>query len=159
MSVVAALCYLVGAALTHTPVLSPYIRYKAPGWEWLFWVGAVTAGWISARQVRRNLIQMNTVLSDLVRGAEPQAVDGRSAEAEYAIEHPLIKLAGRSEHDRALNIFYESVRCHQEGNEQRALVLYQEAMRRDPSLHEHAREALAKMLQGRGPTEAGPIYY
>jgi len=51
------------------------------------------------------------------------------------------------------------VRCHQEGNEQRALALYQEAMRRDPSLHEHAREALAKMLHGRSPKEVAPVYY
>lgn len=159
LSVSAALFYSVSVALTHTPLLSRFITIKSPGLEWVFLAVAFVGGGMAAKQVRRNLIQVNTVLSDLATGAEPRAIDGRSAEAKYAIEHPLIKLIGRSEGERALNLFYESVKCHQEGNEQRALALYQEAMRRDPSLHEHAREALAKMLKGKSPEETGPIYY
>ena len=159
LSVVGVLFYSVSMVLTHTPLLSPYIRIKGPTWEWIFLAVAFVGGGMAAKQVRRNLVQVNTLLHDLAIGAEPRAIDGHSAEAEHAIEHPLLKLVGRSEGERALNVFYESVRCHQEGNEQRALALYQEAMRRDPSLHEHAREALAKMLHGRSPKEVAPVYY
>lgn len=159
LTVVAVLFYTAGAALTHTPLLSPYIRIKSPGLEWVFLAAAVVGGGMAAKQVRRNLLQVNRVLADLATEAEPRAVEGRSAEAEYAIEHPLLKPAGKSEGERALNIFYESVRCHQDGDEGRSLALYQEAMRRDPSLHEHTREALARMLQGSTPRQAGPVYY
>jgi hypothetical protein len=132
LTVVVTFLYAVGAALTHTPLLSPYIRIKRPAWGWVFLAVAFVGAGMAAKQVRRNLVQVKRILSDLAAGAEPRAADGRSAEAEYAIEHPLIKRIGRTESERALNIFYESVTCHHERNEQRALDLYQEAMRRDP---------------------------
>jgi tetratricopeptide (TPR) repeat protein len=65
----------------------------------------------------------------------------------------------QDDRERALDLFYESARCHQDGNERRALVLYQEAMTMDPSLHENAREALANMAQDRSSSDEGAIYY
>jgi hypothetical protein len=105
LSVVAGLGYSLGAALNHTPLLSGYVRIEWP-WELLLLAVAFWGGRIAVKQALRNLVQVNTLLSDLATGAEPRAVDGHSAEAEYAIEHPLIKQARRSDSRRALDLFY-----------------------------------------------------
>jgi len=121
---------------------------------------ALAGGGIGFKKAQRNAVQVNTILSDLANKVEPRAVDGQSAEAEYAIEHPLIGHRYLpSDRKRTLDLFFESVRCHQDGNEQRALILYQEAMRTDPSLHKNAREALSKMVQDCSSSDEGAIYY
>ena len=95
-----------------------------------------------------------------VNREEPRAVGGKSSEAEYAIEHPLVgHKALRPADAKALDLYFESVRCHQNGNEQRALVLYLEATSLDTSLHQHAYEILSGMVQGCNAKDAGAIYY
>ena len=59
----------------------------------------------------------------------------------------------------ALVLFSEGTKYFQAGNQQQAWILYQEAKKIDPSLHEHAREALSRMAQDCSPKTAGPIYY
>jgi len=111
-------------------------------------------------KAKNNAILVNTLLSGLKMKEEPRAVDGRSAESQYAIEHPLIGRGTlKAESRRALDQYYESVRCHQDGDEQRALILYQEAMNLDPSLHKHAYDSLSALEQRCSKNEAGSIYY
>jgi tetratricopeptide (TPR) repeat protein len=100
------------------------------------------------------------LLSNLAEKVEHQEIEGQSAEAEYAIEHPLARRQSEwLENTRALNLFYESVRCRQDGNEQRGSILYQESLAADPSLHTHARDALSNMAQSCSSENEGAIYY
>lgn len=146
--------------LSSTPLLAVYERTE---WTWKLcilmfavYVGAV----LSSRRVDRNMAQVDILLSDLAGGVEPRQIDGRSAEAEYDIEHPLIPhQVPRSNSDRALNLYGESLTYLQSGNQRRATILYQEAMSIDPSLHKRARDTLSNMARGSSPTDAGPIYY
>jgi len=122
----------------------------------IFYVGAL----LSSKRVFYNMTQVNTLLSDLTSRVEPRQVDGQSAEAEYAIEHPLIGHRSlRSDANRALNVYREALTYLHAGDRTRANILYQDAMKIDPSLHKRAREILSKMAQGCSSTEAGPIYY
>ena len=160
LSVVATFVFSVLAFLSSTSLLSGYKRIEWAGGLLILALIALAGGGLAVKQALRNMAQVNTMLSDRTNRAEPREVDGKSAEAEYAIEHPLIKhRALKSDSARALDLFFEAVRCHQEGNERRALSLYQEAMHRDPSLHKNARETLSNMAQGCSPKDAGPIYY
>jgi tetratricopeptide (TPR) repeat protein len=146
--------------LSSTPFMSDHVWID---WTWAvvtLTLVALAGGRIGVNKAQRNAVQVNTILSDLASQVEPRAVEGQSAEAEYAIEHPLV---GHwylpSDRKRAVDLFFESVRCHQDGNEHRAEALYQEAVRTDPSLHENAREALSKMAQECSSGDEGAIYY
>jgi len=121
---------------------------------------AFIGGIIASKRALHHMGQVNVLLSDLASEAEPRQVDGRSAEAEYAIEHPLIGHRPlRSDADRALNLYCEGLACLHAGDRTRANILYQEAMGIDPSLHKRAREILSSMAQACSLTDAGPIYY
>lgn len=99
-------------------------------------------------------------MDDLANQGEPRQIGGQSVESEYAIEHPLI--ADQSQHPdtaRALDLFFESVRCVQDGDESKAGTLYQEALKADPFLHTNARQALFKRIKGCSPESEGAIYY
>lgn len=99
-------------------------------------------------------------MDNIAKKGEPRGIDGQSAEAEYAIEHPLIGKQSQSlANARALGLFFESLRCLQDGNELKGSTLYQEALRADPSLHTHARDALSNMAQSCSPEDEGAIYY
>ena len=91
---------------------------------------------------------------------EPRGPERRSAEAEYAIEHPLIGRQSQAlDNAGALALFIESVRRLQDGNVQIASKLYREAIEADPYLHKHARDALSITAQGCSPKDEGAIYY
>jgi tetratricopeptide (TPR) repeat protein len=87
---------------------------------------------------------------------EPSGIDGQSVESEYAIEHPL---KGKQSHAIALDLFSESVRYLQDGDELKASTLLQEALETDPSLHLHACEALIDRIKSCRPEDEGAIYY
>jgi tetratricopeptide (TPR) repeat protein len=146
--------------ISSTPLLSGYILIKSM-WEMLcLSLVALAGARLAFKKAQSNSIQVNTLLSGLATKEEPRAVDGQSAEAEYAIEHPLVgRQTLKADSKRALDLYYESVRCHQDGNIQRAMVLNQEAMSMDPSLHEHAYEALSGLAQNCSAKDAGAIYY
>jgi len=143
-----------------TPFSSDIIFIKL-GYE-LFLMTFITflGGIMSLRPAQRTTAQMNVMLLDLANEVEPRAVDGETAGSEYAIEHPLIghKLLS-SDKKRAMDLYYESVRYHQDGNEPKAHTYYQEALRIHPSLHQDARETLSELAQDCTPGEAGAIYY
>lgn len=144
----------------HTPSMRDSIWIN---WTWttiVVLLFAFIGGKMGARKARQNMAQVNVILSDLANGVEPRSVDGQSARSEYAIEHPLLRVRNLpSDKKRALDQFYESVRYHQDGNEFKAMNLYNEAMRTDPSLHKNARDVLSKMAQDCSSTDAGAIYY
>jgi tetratricopeptide (TPR) repeat protein len=160
LGLVGAFSFSLLSLLSATPLLSDYVYIN---WSWglsILVLAALAGGAISVKGTVHHMAQVNVLLSDLAGKAEPRQVDGQSAEAEYAIEHPLVKYqALGSDRLKALGLFYEGVRCYQDGDRRRALPLYQEALNIDSSLHQHAREALANMAQGCSPTDAGPIYY
>ena len=146
--------------LSGTPLLRSYISIE---WRWdlLCLVLFVFAGvWVALKKTSVYMVKVNTILSDLTENVEPQEVDARSARSEYAIEHPL--LGNRdlpSARRQALDQFYEAVRIHQDGNEFRAMNLYNEAMDMDPSLHKDIRGDLLEMAKSCNSTDAGAIYY
>ena len=91
---------------------------------------------------------------------EPRRIDGQSVESEYAIEHPLKgKQAQSPDHASALDLFCVSVQYLQDGDELKASTFYEEALRVDPFLHAHARQALTQMTESDGSEEEGAIYY
>ena len=91
---------------------------------------------------------------------EPRRMDGQSVESEYAIDHPLIGEQSQSlSNARALDLFFESVRHLQDGDESKAASLYQEALESDPFLHTNARDALIKKANRCGPEDEGATYY
>jgi tetratricopeptide (TPR) repeat protein len=99
-------------------------------------------------------------MDNIANKGEPRRIDGQSVESEYAIEHPLKgKQSQIPNNARALDLFSESVRYLQDGDELKAATLYQEALKVDPSLHAHAREALSNMTKSSGPEDEGAIYY
>lgn len=158
--VIGAFVFSLFTYLSTTPLLSGTILIKSI-WPFLFLsLVGLTGGYMALEKALRYQAQVNALLADLAQKAEPRAVDGQSAEAAYAIEHPLIgQHAPGSPTTRALDQFYESVRCHQDGKEMQGLALYQEALTQDPSLHAHAREALLRMADSCPPAEAGGVYY
>lgn len=146
--------------VNNTSLLTGYIQIR---WTWelpalilIVYIGGV----INLKKVVYHGNQVNILLSDLASGAEPRQINGNSAETEYAIEHPLVDhQAIPSDNARALILFSEATKHVQTGNQQQALIFYQEAMNIAPSLHEHAQEALSKMSQDCSLKDAGPIYY
>lgn len=99
-------------------------------------------------------------MDSIVNTGEPRQMGGQSVESEYAIEHPLMrKQSQRLDNTRALELFFESVKRVQEGNEPQAAVLYQEAIKADPFLHVNARAALINLIKGCNPEDEGAIYY
>ena len=159
-SVLGAFVFSILTFLSSTPFLNEYILIKSPWLYLILSLVALVGGNMAVVKGMHNKAQVDVLLSDLANKAEPRAVDGQSAEAEYAIEHPLIEKRSRSpDIARALNLFYESVRCHQDGNEWKALTFYQEALDVNPALHADARDALTKMANNSSPEDEGPIDY
>lgn len=146
--------------MSGTPLMRDSILID---WTWptvLVLLAAFVGGRMGIKKAQRNMVQVNSLLSNIAQGIEPRTVDSQSARSEYAIEHPLIRDKNLpSDRRRALDQFYASIRYQQDGNEFRALALYNEATRTDPSLHENAREALSDMAQDCSSTDAGAIYY
>jgi tetratricopeptide (TPR) repeat protein len=132
-------------------------------WSWdivLITLLVLAGTTITSKKAQRLAIQVNTILSDHANKGESQAADGQSAEAKYAIPHPLVGQRHLpSDTKRALDMFYESTRCHQEGHKRRAATLYQQALKVDPSLHENARAALTNMAQDGTSRDQGATYY
>lgn len=158
--VFASLIFSTFSLLSVTPYFNTYILIKSPVQLLILSLFAIAGGIIAVRKGMPMRAQIRLLLSDLAHKVEPRAVDGQSAEAEFAIEHPLIGKRPRNpDLARAINQFYESIRCHQDGNEMRAMTLYREALTADPDLHTHAREALNVMINSSSPTEVGAIYY
>ena len=99
-------------------------------------------------------------MNNIPKKDEPRNIYGRSAQSEYAIEHPLKgKLSSSPNSTRALELFLESVQHLQDGDELNAPTLLQEALKTDPSLHSHACEALVNNLKSCRPEDEGAIYY
>jgi hypothetical protein len=99
-------------------------------------------------------------MDNLAEEGELRRIDGRSVESEYSIEYPLKGNSSQNPEDaRALDLFSESVRYLQDGDELRAATLYQEALKADPCLHIHACEALIQMMKSCRPEDEGAIYY
>ena len=157
---VGAFFYSLLMFLSSMPWMQGYIRINSLGLVVIMSLVAYAGGVMSLPRVIRTSLQVEAILSDRASGEEPRSVDGFSAEAEYAIEHPLLGHPLLSaEGKRALDQYYESVRCHQDGNEFRALRLYQAALGLEPQLHEKAREMLAGMAPYCSPEEVGAVYY
>jgi tetratricopeptide (TPR) repeat protein len=117
-------------------------------------------GQLAINRALHNVVQLNALLSDLSKGVEPRHLAGRSAEAEYAIEHPLIgPRTPTSDSEQALHLYRESLTHLHAGDQGMAANLEQQATSIDPSLHERARENLSGMAQDSKPANAGPIYY
>jgi tetratricopeptide (TPR) repeat protein len=146
--------------LSSTTLLSGYVVIKS-SWMLYALTFILFVGGISAfEKTEQNKNQVNTILSDLANKVEPRAIDGQSAKAEYAIEHPVIMLKNMATESRwAFNLYYESVSYHQEGNEARALTLYNEALRINPSLHQDAQGILSMMLSNCSLEGEGAICY
>jgi tetratricopeptide (TPR) repeat protein len=99
-------------------------------------------------------------MDNIANKVEPRGIDGQSVESEYAIEHPLKGKQSQSpDSARALDLFSESVRYLQDGDELKASTLLQEALEADPSLHSHACEALLNRIKSCHPEDEGAIYY
>ncbi len=99
-------------------------------------------------------------MDNIANKGEPRRIDGQSVESEYAIEHPLVgKQIQSHDNARALDLFHESVRCLQDGDESKAATLYHEALSEDPFLHTNARDALINMTKSCSPEDEGAIYY
>jgi tetratricopeptide (TPR) repeat protein len=160
LGVVAALAFSLLTFLSSTSLLPGYVSVR---WTWSLMILALiglAGGRLASKRAQHSVRQIKTILADLSDGVEPRAVHSQSAEAAYAIEHPLIRHQhSRPDTKRALDLFYESATYHQEGNQQRALLLYQEALRVDPSLHDHACEALLDLSQGCSMHDQGAIFY
>jgi tetratricopeptide (TPR) repeat protein len=158
--VIAGFFFSLLTFLSNTPVFAGYVMIKSL-WGWLFLslVALVSAN-MAFRKAKNNCIQVNAFLSSVKVNEEPRMVAGQSAESEYAIEHPLVVHKGlKAESKRALDMYYESVCCFQEGNDATAMTLNQAALDMDPSMHEHAYQVLSEMTKKCNPMEAGPIYY
>ncbi len=159
-TVVAGFGYTLFMFLASMPLLRDHIAFKSPWTMLILGLVAFAAVRIAFTKALGTAGQVDTLLADLGSKQEPRSVAGQSAEAEYAIEHSLLgPQAPRSAKTRALDLFYESVICHQEGNEARAMALDREALSSDPLFHEHARAALSGMAQSCSDEEAGAIYY
>ena len=110
---------------------------------------AFVGGRTGIKKAQRNVVRVNSLLSDIAQGIEPQTVDGQSARSEYAIEHPLIRYKSLpSNRRRALDQYYAAIRYQQDGNEFKASILYDEAMKADPSFHKNVRKDLLDVLEG-----------
>ena len=146
--------------LGSTPLLNDFISFKS-GWAILLLsMVAFIGARMASIKAQANSFQINALLSNLHGKEEPRTIDGESAEAIYAIEHPLIgSKVVKDNRDRALDVFYEATRCFQEGNIGKVSILYQESLVIDPSLHENAIENLTNMIPECSTEKAGSAYY
>jgi len=160
LGVIGAFVFSILTFLASTPQMRGYVRIKSP-WEYLcLSMVALVGGGMALTKAIQNRTQVNRLLSDLAEEVEPRGIEGQSIEAEYVIEHPLTRRQSEwLSSTRALNMFYESVTNQQDGNAQKALTLYQDALAIDPALHTHARDALAHMAESPSLEDAGAIYY
>ena len=157
---VGAFAFSLLMLLSSTTLFASYVSIR---WTWEFLIVTLVVfigGAIGSKRAVDRKKQVDILLADLASGAEPRQPDADSAEAEYAIEHPLLqqRLMGANG-TKALILLSEGTKHIQAGNQQQALIPYQEAMTIDPSLHEHAREALSRMAHDCSPRAAGPIHY
>ena len=161
LSAAGAFMYFLLAFFSQTSWLRGYVVIKSPWALYLFSSLAFLGGIISFKKARQNNEQVKLVLSDLDKKVEPRAVDGHSAEAEYAIEHPVIRLPGlAAEKRKVFDWFYESTCYLWEGKAMKAAELYQQALTINPSFHQDARELLSRMLQSSpNGEEEGAICY
>ena len=137
-----------------------YLVIKQTWMEYVFVLIVFVGGILSVKLAQQNKKQVQSILSDLAKKVEPRAVEGESAEALYAIEHPILSVNELTpECKKAFDLYYESVRCLQDGHSFRAQSLYQEALSMDPSLHKDARELLSKELIDCKTEEEGAICY
>lgn len=92
--------------------------------------------------------------------SEFRRVEGTSIEAEYAIGHPLTGNPGHIlAESRAMELYIASVKYLQDGDQRKAIESYQEGLRQDPALHEHACDALRSIAESCEPEIAGATYY
>lgn len=160
LGVLGAFVFSLLTFISSTPYLSDHVRINWTCTTVVLSLVTFVGGGIAFKKARRNMVQVNSLLSDLANKVEPRVVDAQSARSSYGIEHPLIGVRSLpADRRRALDQFYESVKCHQNGQEFRALALYNEAVRRDPRLHENARESLLGMARDCSPSDGGAIYY
>ena len=161
LSATGAFMYFLLAFISQTSWLRGYVVIKSPLALFFFSFLAFLGGTISFNKARQNNEQVKLTLYDLDKKVEPRAVDGHSAEAEYAIEHPLIRLPGlAAEKRRVFDWFYESTCYLWDGKAMRATELYQQALNINPSLHQDARELLSQMVQAcPNAEEEGAICY
>lgn len=160
LSLTGAFGYLLLTSLISTGLLSGSIVIKSPGTMYFLAILAFAGGLLASKQALRRKGQVDILLFDRAQGVEPRAVDGHSARAVSAIEHPALgykQLA--TETRRAFDLFYESVRCLQDGNKMRALTLYQEALDREPALHAIAIKTLSEALADCSSDHEGAICY
>lgn len=160
LGLLGAFGFVILMLISGTSLLSDAIYID---WTWGMWfitLVVFVSGAQSVRKLRYFVVLANRLLSNLSSGAEPRQVDGLSTEAEYAIEHPLVvHPIQMSDGAKALNLFSEATTYFQNGDQQRAMMLYQEALKLDPDLHNHARTGLSKRAQNCADHDAGPIYY
>ena len=149
LGLIGAFVFLLLMFLSGTSLLTPYVYIQ---WSWatlLLILVAFVGGLFGLARANYHMAQVTALLSNLGSGAEPRQIDGESAEAEYAIEHPLAnRKTSPADIGRALQMFCESTTFHQCGNTRAALMLYQEALSIDPALHQHARETLSQAGAG-----------
>ena len=142
------------------PAMSPYIRNESSLMTLLFTGAVAVGGWYGITHTQYYLPQLTALLANLYSTAEPRQSDGSSAEAEYAIEHPLSNYrTSPPETGRAVQIFCEATRFYQNGDQRSALMLYEQAQKLDPQLHQHARETLEQLAVSAQPPEMGALYY
>jgi tetratricopeptide (TPR) repeat protein len=159
-SVMAGFVYSLLTFISSTSLLSRYIVIKSVWTILILSLFALVSARMAFVKALGNKPKVDAIFANLASKEEPRTSDAQSAEAEYAIEHPLIgRNILKADSKRALDLYYESVTCHQDGNEQRALALYQEALSIEPSIHTHAYEKLAELVQNCSAKDAGAIYY
>ena len=91
---------------------------------WVLTSVAFIGGIMASRRALSHMGSVRTLLAEIASKNELRQPDGRSAEAESAIEHPLIGRRSRSlANARALSLFFESLRCLQDGNELKGSTL------------------------------------
>jgi tetratricopeptide (TPR) repeat protein len=146
--------------LSTTSLLAGHVHIR---WTWglpIVIIAIILGGEIGSKKANYHGNQIKRLLADLMGGEEPRQMEGSSAEAEYAIEHPLVERHfSDPNYARALILFSEATKYTQSGNQLQGIMLYQEAMKIAPSLHERAREDLSILGQECSPKDAGPIYY
>lgn len=115
---------------------------------------------LSLNRMDRNMTQVKILLSDMANDVEPRQVDGSSAEADYAIEHPLVSYyPSHSSFEKALKRYLEALRILHSGDRQKGNILYQEALSIDNDLHQRAYDTLSNMVESCSPTNEGPLFY
>jgi tetratricopeptide (TPR) repeat protein len=155
-----AFCFCLLTLLSDTSYFSAQIQIHW-GWQaYLMMLGAILGGMMSIQKAEYFSFLLNRLLNDLSAGTEPRQADGLAAEAEYAIEHPLLYVQRKgSSNPQALALFSEATTFFQNGNRQKASVLYQEATNRDPQFHENARRDLTECVRTAEQKDLGAIYY